>query len=530
MILHGEQARQVFAAGNARGAQGHRCAVADGRIRVERTGEKLGDPVEFLKGTRHGQLPLVFFLKHAPVDGTFKQVPAIEEHMRAGRMGQTVERAAYMRTARRDAGEEAGEILSDAGIDFLKRAQDSAGEPAHPGDVQAKNVKAGGLAQVAVEFVDLIVGEDGNVDGNARMTRIEPGHGSHDFCGRAVQCGDFEHIRLRFLRWRGGHPGAKTGIFKQMHAGRLALFNPADEPARGVVAQQAIVEFVLAVVRLRHGQQRRERVKLRQRIGIERAENIARSVRQLQLSAYDCLGAGQIRNLQQILMTAQAACLQVEDLAVRPVKRLHEPGAEVSVAGQLQAAHQQNHAFMSGRKHAAAQIASGLRVVKPDIVGLKIGPLLHIEHGHFAGNRLGAQMLRAGKQCNAGNHIALRLVQEGGFGVLAAGAGDILAHAVSVAFCIGLEAEIEIDICLGIQVGEQRAQQPGVALTQQLGALVGHIAKLAADLLHQTDFFAGNIAASVQHVGYGALRDAGSLGDILDGDHGGSLLLQILVF
>ena len=123
------------------------------------------------------------------------------------------------------------------------------------------------------------------------------------------------------------------------------------------------------------------------------------------------------------------------------------------------------------------------------------------------------------KNGHARYHVALRHAQSRFLGLAAACAGNVLPGGISVAFRVGLKAQIKIPLAALVQVGEHNAQHLVPAPAQNLCALVGHIAKRLAGFLHQAYLFAAHIAAAIEHIGYRALRHTRGLCDIFNGNH-----------
>lgn len=78
------------------------------------------------------------------------------------------------------------------------------------------------------------------------------------------------------------------------------------------------------------------------------------------------------------------------------------------------------------------------------------------------------------------------------------------------------------------QIGQQDGDGVIFTLPQAAGLIVNFVAELFGGLPDQTHFFHADIAAPVDHIGHGAVRDAGFPGDILDGCHTGVLLLRMV--
>ena len=70
-----------------------------------------------------------------------------------------------------------------------------------------------------------------------------------------------------------------------------------------------------------------------------------------------------------------------------------------------------------------------------------------------------------------------------------------------------------------LKIGKNDADGVVAGLAQPARALIHAVAKLMRSLFNLQDFLHADVAAAVEHIGYGAVRYAGQLGDILDGCH-----------
>ena len=211
VFLQAKQSRQVFAARDARGPEGERCAIINGRFRIDGFGEEFCNSVELFKGLRHIELLMVKLLKHAAISRACKQVAAVKQHLRTGCVGQRIQHAIDIGILLSCSGQETSQHAADRGINLLQRPKNALGKAAQPCYIQAKHIKYGIFAQAIECLINLVVGIDGNIDGNLRLSGVKSGHMPHDIGGGAVQRKNVNG-RRRFAHRTGRKPAAETRI------------------------------------------------------------------------------------------------------------------------------------------------------------------------------------------------------------------------------------------------------------------------------------------------------------------------------
>ena len=130
----------------------------------------------------------------------------------------------------------------------------------------------------------------------------------------------------------------------------------------------------------------------------------------------------------------------------------------------------------------------------------------------------------AGDRCHALGHGGADFLYCCVFRFPVVVAGQVLGHAVAVIFRICLKTQIEVYILFGTDVGENDPKGIGPALPQQLGPLIGHVAKGSGSVHDLPYFLAAHISLPVENVGYGALGHSGRSRNVFDGSHLPALL------
>ena len=125
----------------------------------------------------------------------------------------------------------------------------------------------------------------------------------------------------------------------------------------------------------------------------------------------------------------------------------------------------------------------------------------------------------AGDCCHALGHGRTDILDGCVFRLPVVIAGQILGHAVAVIFRICLKAQIEVYILFGTDVGENDRKGIGPALPQQLGPLIGHVAKGRGGVHDLPYFFTAHISLTVENVGNGALGHSGRFSNVFDSSH-----------
>ena len=518
---------QILDGGGGAVAHGQAGAVGCGGVAVVFFGKEPRDAVEAGKILGRGQFFLVGLLVKTLQRHIFKEILAIKKQLRAGGLGQNIGDTVDVGVLRHQPWDERLKQLLNIWCQLLQRGEDLLAKPGKPPIIQPNDVVILHVAQPAQGFVDAVVGAGGDVDLDAGGIGIDAGHILDD-AGRGAVEGE-QGQPLALGAWDLRDPAAEP-VVGQSEGGdllQMVLF-PLYELLGGRFAHEAVIQLVLLEAYCGDGVQRREAVNGRVKLGVESLADVAENFGQIGARQHHDVHLFQlVQRLQKVGVAVLRVGLNMMYLRGSSLQTAHESVVKSFLAAVIQRFGDEQHPPSLFGLYFLCHLSAGLPIIKPDGKGRTKGGALHKNNVPCGETRFGvdvpAAVCAAGKSGDARRHLGADGGQLGLL-ILRQIVGKVEADGIILRFRIMLEAEEKIRIASVVQVGQHDGQQGALALAQGLGPLVDGVAQLFAGLLHQQDLIAAHVALAVEHVGDGALRDAGFPGNIFDGRHGASSL------